>query len=95
MSASNANKVDWKYFDAVAACMANKISMGLHQSKRFYRMRSREGTGIYDLAMQSPTITGEVIFSSEFEREYRLAGNDLRKIETAIAKYSNSVSVAY
>lgn len=78
---------DWKVIDIVAVCMENNIRINFHPEKRFYRIRLKDQCAIYDMHSNCLMIASEVIFSSEFEREYKKAENSLEAIEHLMEEF--------
>lgn len=73
--------MSWESIDIVAACLDNNIALKFRPEKRFYRVRLKDGCGIFDLKTHSIIRTNQKIFDELFERQYRNAGNKLSSID--------------
>ena len=80
-------KTDWKVIDIVAACIENNIRINFQPEKRFYRVRLKGGCGIFDMRSHCFLSTSDMIFSTEFEREYKRTENSLEAIEELMEEF--------
>lgn len=83
-------KADWKVIDIVTVCMDNNIKINFQPDKRFYRVCLKNCCGIFDMRSHCFLKTSDVIFSSEFEQQYRKAENSLEAIENLMGEFENS-----
>ncbi|MGV3742675.1 MAG: hypothetical protein ACO1NO_10235 [Burkholderiaceae bacterium] len=80
-------KTNWKVIDIVAACIENNIRINFQPEKRFYRIRFKDCCGIFDMRSHCFLTTSAVIFSSEFELQYKKAENNLEAIEELMDEF--------
>jgi hypothetical protein len=80
-------KTNWKVIDIVAACMENPIRINFQPEKRFYRIRLKDCCGIFDMRSHCFLTTSAMIFSSEFEVQYKKAENNLDAIEDLMDEF--------
>jgi hypothetical protein len=73
--------MSWESIDIVASCLDNNIALRFRPEKRFYRVRFKDGCGIFDLRTHSIIRTNHRIFDKLFEKQYRNAGNTLSAID--------------
>lgn len=73
--------MSWESIDIVAVCLDNNIAVRFKPEKRFYRVRLKEGCGIFDLSTHSIIRTNQQIFDEFFEKQYRNAGNILSAVD--------------
>jgi hypothetical protein len=80
-------KADWKVIDIVTACMENHIKINFQPGKRFYRIRLRNCCGIFDMRSNCFLLTSDVIFSAEFEQQYKKTENSLEVLEDLMDEF--------
>lgn len=73
--------MSWESIDIVATCLESNIALKFRPEKRFYRVRLKDGCGIFDLTTHSIIRTNQRIFDELFEKQYRNAGNRLSTID--------------
>jgi hypothetical protein len=78
---------DWKVIDIVAVCMENNIRINFQPEKRFYRIRLKDRCGIFDMHSNCFLAATEVIFSNEFERQYKKTENSLEAVEQLMEEF--------
>lgn len=78
---------DWKVIDIVAVCMESNIRINFHPEKRFYRIRLKDRCGIFDMHSNCFLATSDVIFSAEFERQYKKTENNLEAVEQLMEEF--------
>jgi hypothetical protein len=80
------SETKWEGIDIVATCVKNKFTLNFKADKRFYRIRTADRCGIFDMRTDRFLPTSEAIFSEDMEAYYRYAGNNLKAMETIAAQ---------